>query len=94
MTIKHKKDAKPGRGGYRPGSGRKRKGKVREAFLSARTTPEIKKWIEQVCEEEGITESTYLHLLIKKDRAEREVLATVKKPEKKVMYVLQQVEID
>ena len=88
------KSVKSKRGGKRPGSGRKRNGRLREAFLSARTTPEVKEWIEQLCKKENITESTYLHLLIKKDRTEREVLATGKKPEKKVMYVLQQVEID
>lgn len=86
--------AKSKRGGKRPGSGRKRSGRLREAFLSARTTPEVKEWIEQLCQKENITESTYLHLLIKKDRAEREMLATGKNPEKKVMYFLQQVEID
>ena len=94
MATKRAKNAKPGRGGYRPGAGRKRKGKVRGAFLSARTTPEVKQWIEQICKEENLTESTYLHLLIKKDQAERELRATGKKPEKKVMYFLQQVEIE
>jgi hypothetical protein len=66
------------RGGYRPGAGRKRKTVLRTQFLSARTTNEVKQGIEQVCVEEQITESDYLHRVILKDLLKRGVLVPKK----------------
>lgn len=67
------KTTKSKRGGWRPGAGRKRKLILRTQFLSARTTLEVKRAIEDVCIEDQITESDYIHRVILKDLRERGV---------------------
>lgn len=62
------------RGGYRPGSGRKRKLILRTQFLSARTTLEVKRGIEDVCIEMNLTESQYMHMVIIADLKKRGII--------------------
>ena len=54
------------RGGWRPNAGRKKLVTLRTTFLSSRTTPDIKRKIEERCIRDQITESQLIHQAVEK----------------------------
>lgn len=96
MTDESRTDQRSKRGGRRLGAGRKRKRQVtlRTEFLSARTTLEVKKSIEERCIKDKVKESDLIHRALEEYLRKPGVADSSERSTKRIVFVLQSVEIE